>query len=231
MTYRSVVIVLAMLAGASCRTPRSGQLPLIVQPGAPGEASRVISAAAAVDLSNIGTTAADIRFMQGMIGHHAQALEMTALVPTRTQREDLRMLARRIEASQADEIQMMREWLAARGETTPAVHAGHSVPDGHANHSGPDADPNHSAGGGLMPGMLTPDEMDRLANAKGAAFEALFLQFMIKHHEGALVMVNDLFAQPAAGQDSEVFTFASDVDADQRMEIARMGTLLEELRE
>ena len=219
MNYGSAVILLAV-AATSCRTPHAGQLPHIVQPGAPGESTRVISAAAAVDLSSIRTTAADIRFMQGMIGHHAQALDMTALVATRTSRDDVRALAQRIAASQADEIKMMEEWLAAHGQTVPGSHAVHSGPNAHADH---DSAP-------LMPGMLTPEEMARLAQATGAAFDRLFLEFMIKHHDGALIMVHELFSQPAAGQNSEVFTFASDVDADQRMEIARMGALLEELR-
>jgi uncharacterized protein (DUF305 family) len=194
-------------------------VPPIVQPGAPGEAGRVISADRAADLSRIVATAADVQFMQGMIGHHAQAIEMTALVAGRTAREDLRTLARRIEASQADEIKMMEEWLEARSQGPAA--GSHGAGAGHAHHS--------EGGADLMPGMLTAAEMAELAAASGAQFERLFLAYMIKHHEGALIMVKDLFAQPGAGQDSDVFTFASDVDADQRMEIVRMGALLEEL--
>lgn len=182
-----------------------------MQPGAPGRSSRVIDAEKAADLSQVRHTAADVRFMQGMIGHHAQALEMCALLGSRTRREDMRLLARRIEISQADEIKMMQEWLTARGAEVPGEHA------------------HHAAGAALMPGMLTPDEMRRLAGAAGAEFDRLFLEFMIKHHAGALVMVNDLFSQPGAGQESEIFAFASDVDADQRMEIDRMGAMLKEL--
>lgn len=180
----------------------------IVQPGAPGEPSRVISAAAAADLSRVQFTAADVRFMQGMIGHHAQAIEMTALLPARTTREDLRLLALRIELSQADEITMMRHWLEARGQPLPDPHA------------------HHVHGAALMPGMLSQEEMARLAAAKGDAFDRLFLEFMITHHEGALVMVKALFASPGAAQESDIFAFASDVDADQRMEIDRMAGLL-----
>ena len=148
--------------------------------------------------------------MQGMIGHHAQALEMCALLKSRTSRDDMRLLAQRIEISQADEIRMMQEWLRARGAEVPDEHA------------------HHAHGAALMPGMLTPDEMRRLAAASGAEFDRLFLEFMIKHHAGALTMVNDLFSQPGAGQESEIFAFASDVDADQRMEIDRMGAMLKE---
>jgi uncharacterized protein (DUF305 family) len=145
-----------------------------------------------------------------MIGHHAQALEMCALLSTRTSHEGMRLLARRIEISQADEIRMMQEWLKSRGQEVPSEHA------------------HHAHGATLMPGMLTPDEMQRLADSNGAEFDRLFLEFMIKHHAGALIMVNELFSQPAAGQEPEIFAFASDVDADQRMEIDRMGAMLKE---
>ncbi|MBI4486134.1 MAG: DUF305 domain-containing protein [Acidobacteria bacterium] len=147
-----------------------------------------------------------------MIGHHEQAVEMVALVPSRTASEGVRKLALRIDVSQADEIRMMQEWLRARGQAVPSEHA------------------MHMHGATLMPGMLTPDEMDRLAAARGVGFDRLFLEGMIKHHAGALTMVQELFATPGAGQDSEMFAFASDVEADQRMEIDRMSAMLEELR-
>lgn len=200
---RTVIAALSM----SC-----GMKPPLVQPGAPGEPTRVISAQQATDLSRIRYTEADVRFMQGMIGHHAQALEMTALVPSRTPREEMRLLANRIEISQADEIQMMQEWLTARGAQLPDPHA------------------HHGEGAILMPGMLTAGEMRALAAAKGADFDRLFLELMIKHHEGALTMVGELFSAAGAGQQSDIFTFASDVDADQRMEIERMGAMLKELQ-
>jgi uncharacterized protein (DUF305 family) len=199
-----------MSALTSCRTPATGQVPQIVQPGAPGQATRAISAEKAADLSHVQHTAADVKFMQGMIGHHAQALEMCALLGSRTSRDDMRLLAKRIEISQADEIRMMQEWLKSRGQEVPSEHA------------------HHAHGATLMPGMLTPDEMQRLADSNGAEFDRLFLEFMIKHHAGALIMVNELFSQPAAGQEPEIFAFASDVDADQRMEIDRMGAMLKE---
>ena len=205
---RFVGFVLALGSAACVRAV--DPTPRLVQPGAPGESSRVIAAGQATDLSNVGITAADVRFMQGMIGHHAQAVEMVALVPSRTNREDMRMLAKRIDVSQADEIKMMEQWLKARGQTLPDPHA------------------HHRQGAALMPGMLTEEEMSRLAAAKGDEFVRLFLQGMIKHHEGALTMVNELFASAGAAQESEVFAFASDVDADQRMEIERMGGMLQE---
>ena len=202
--------LLAAILLSSCRSLGEDR-PTLVQPGAPGEPTRVITATEAADSSRLQPTATDVRFMQGMIGHHAQALEMTALLPSRTKRDDMRLLAQRIELSQADEIAMMQRWLRARAQ---------SVPDPHAHH-------DHT--GALMPGMLTPDEMRRLGAATGKEFDRLFLEFMIKHHDGALTMVNDLFATAGAGQEPEIFAFASDVDADQRIEIDRMSALLLEI--
>ena len=207
------MLLIAAAAAASCRSARLDPGPPLVQPGAPGESSRVISREQAIDLSHVQHTAADVRFMQGMIGHHAQALEMTALLPSRTASEDVRKLAQRIEVSQADEIRMMQRWLEARGAPQPDPHA------------------HHASGATLMPGMLTREDMARLAEAKGPAFDRLFLEFMIRHHEGALTMVKDLFATPGAGQEPEMFAFASEVDADQRMEIERMGVMLAMLKE
>ena len=211
LNRRIVAIGLTVVAAASCRTAAVGGKPPIIQPGAPGESSRVIAAAKAADLSRVGYTDADVRFMQGMISHHAQAVEMVALIPNRTRREDMRLLGHRIDVSQADEINMMRHWLEVRGREVPDEHA------------------HHMHGSTLMPGMLTPEEMERLAAAKGVEFDRLFLEGMIKHHGGALTMVRDLFDTPAAGQEVEIFSFASDVDADQRMEIERMGAMLNEV--
>jgi uncharacterized protein (DUF305 family) len=193
-------------AAAACHSLSAPQL---IQPGAPGRASHVVEAERAVDPSSVRPTPADAAFMQGMIAHHMQAVEMVALLNSRTTREDLRMLGLRIEVSQSDEIRMMQRWLEARGQQPSAVHA------------------HHGDGAMLMPGMLTPEEMARLAEAKGPVFDRLFLEGMIKHHEGALVMVKQLFATPGAAQEAEVFAFASDVDSDQRMEIDRMRSLLD----
>ena len=183
-----------------------------MQPGAPGEPSRVITADMAVDLSGVQHTAADVRFMQGMIGHHAQALDMTALVPTRTSREGIGLLALRITLSQEDEISMMEDWLEVRGEEVPGLHE-HDEP-----------------GAMLMPGMLTAAEMSRLQDATGVAFDRLFLESMIQHHEGALIMVDGLYATDGAGQESVISAFAADVVADQRAEMDRMTGLPNTMR-
>ena len=151
-----------------------------------------------------GHTVADVRFMQDMIGHHAQAVEMAALVPGRDVGEPLTRLAGKIDISQRDEIAMMERWLRERGQAVP--EGGHAMP---------------------MPGMLTPEQMARLSAASGREFERLFLSFMIQHHRGALQMVETLFASPGAGQDSDIFRFATDVDADQRDEIWVMQTMLD----
>ena len=210
---RIAAIVIATAAGASCRSAAPVDArPPIVQPGAPGQPSRVISASAASDLSQVQYTGADIKFMQGMIGHHAQAVEMVALVPSRTASDDVRKLALRIDVSQQDEMKMMREWLQARGQQIPDPRA------------------HHMMGATLMPGMLTPEEMTHLAAVTGTEFDRLFLEGMIKHHAGAITMVHDLFTTDGAGQTPEIFSYASDVDADQRMEIDRMGSMLKELQ-
>jgi uncharacterized protein (DUF305 family) len=207
-----ILCILALAAAAACRSSRDNAGPQIVQPGAPGQPTRVITAEAAVDLSPVKHTPADVQFMQAMIGHHAQALEMTDMLATRTQSDEMRKLGERIAVSQSDEIKMMQEWLKRRGEALPDPHA-------------------HHHGGRLMPGMLTADEMTRLSQARGDAFDRLFLEFMIKHHEGALAMVKELFATSGAGQEPEMFAFANDVDADQRAEIDRMHSMLDKLKE
>jgi uncharacterized protein (DUF305 family) len=176
-----------------------------------------MGAAETARVGSVRHVPADAEFMRGMIIHHAQAVEMTALVAERTTSRDIRLLAERIEASQQDEMRLMRRWLADRGEALPDDHAHH----GHGAHTGHDADAH--AG---MPGMLSAAEMQRLRDAHGAEFDRLFLEGVIKHHEGALVMVADLFAIDGAGQETEIFQFASHVDSDQRMEIMRMQRML-----
>lgn len=211
--FPSITLVLILGAGgAACKTAggASSGGTRILQPGAPGQDTRTISTAEATDLSKVGYTPADVKFMQGMIGHHAQATEMVALINERTSRDDLRRLGLRIQVSQEDEMDMMRKWLAARGQQIPGPHAHHEP-------------------GGMMPGMLTAEEMATLTAAKGVEFDRLFLQGMIKHHAGALTMVEQLFKTPGAGQEGDIFAFASDVEADQRMEIERMGGMLREL--
>lgn len=176
------------MLGASCATASR-------EPADAGSASS--------DPGPRGYAEADVRFMQGMIHHHAQALEMTALVTDRTKSVDIHRLARRITISQRDEIARMERWLEARSK---------EVPGGHSH-------------GPLMPGMLTGEQMGRLAAAQGEEFDRLFLELMIQHHEGALVMVRDL-ASAGGGREAEIYLFTSDVDADQRAEIARMRGML-----
>jgi uncharacterized protein (DUF305 family) len=218
--HRAAVVFVTALACASCGGAASGGKPAIVQPGAPGETGRVIAPGKTGELPHPRYTGADVKFMQGMIHHHAQALDMTALLTKNTASEDMRKLGLRIQVSQTDEIKMMQQWLQARGQT---------VPDPHALHMPGMVMPGMDHGP-MMPGMLTPEEMARLAELKGAAFDRFFLEGMIRHHGGALTMVQELFATPGAGQDSDIFAFASDVDADQRMEIDRMNSMLRELQ-
>jgi uncharacterized protein (DUF305 family) len=213
MRASPICVVFLGVFSASCRTAHVGQAPAtpppIVQPGAPGQPSRVITAEAAADVSKVDYIDADIKFMQGMIGHHAQAIEMVALIPTHSSRREMVLLGQRIDISQTDEIKMMQDWLRARGQQVPGVTA------------------MHAHGATLMPGMLTEEEMARLARANGDEFDRRFLEGMIKHHEGALTMVKELFATAGAGQEVSIFSFANDVDIDQRMEIQRMGALLD----
>jgi len=187
-------------------------------------------------------TDADLRFVRDMIPHHQQALDMTALVRARTESRALRLLAERIETAQRDEIAWMRAWLADHDPEAAGAHDAHaSHGSGHemsghemhgaahgshgSGHAMDHADMDHA----MMPGMLTPREMARLAAASGSLFEGLFLEGMIRHHEGAVGMVRDLFASPGAAQLPDLFRFASDVEADQAAEIARMRLLLADL--
>jgi uncharacterized protein (DUF305 family) len=197
---------------AACKTAGGGSSAgtRILQPGAPGQDTKTISTAQATDLSKVGATAADIKFMQGMIGHHAQAVEMVDLLMQNSNSNAMKNLALRIKVSQDDEMNMMRKYLADHGAAVPGPHSHHEP-------------------GGFMPGMLTPEEMTQLGNAKGVEFDRLFLMGMIKHHGGAITMVEELFKTPGAAQEGGIFAFASDVDADQRMEIDRMGAMLREI--
>jgi uncharacterized protein (DUF305 family) len=159
---------------------------------------------------------ADIEFMQGMIMHHSQAVEMTALIASHTENKGVRSLGAKISSSQSDEIRFMQRWLATRGQPTSMAMAGMPGMD-MSGQSMP-----------LMPGMLTPEQMVALRNSRGAEFDRLFLTGMIQHHGGALVMVKDLFNTAGAGQDAELFNFATDVDSGQRAEIRIMQNMLEE---
>jgi uncharacterized protein (DUF305 family) len=182
--------------------------PRIVQPGAPGEEPRELTPEEAEDLELPSHTDADVSFMQAMILHHEQALDMTALVPDRTAREDVPLLARRLEVSQRDEIERMEEWLEARGEDA-TDHGAHD----HSSH---------------LPGMLTAEQLSALESASGRRFDRLFLRLMIRHHAGAITMVEQL-QEDGGGQEPEISTFTNHVVADQGVEISRMSTLLAEL--
>jgi uncharacterized protein (DUF305 family) len=185
----------------------------LVQPGAPGDPSRVVSPQDVARAEGPRVSMADVRFMQRMVPHHAQALEMTALAAERAGSSAVRAMALRMQISQRDEIALIDQWLRARGERAAS-------PDGSSHANG------HAMG--LMPGMLTPEQMGALASGRGSQFDRLFLELMIQHHEGAITMVEELFGSPGAGQVSEIFQFASEVESDQRMEIDRMRRLLEE---
>ena len=188
--------------------------PVVVQPGAPGQPTRTLPESTRATLPP--RSPADVQFMQGMIMHHAQAVEMTALIASHTTTKDLRSLAARIGHSQSDEIKFMKRWLAARGD--PVSPAMPEMP-------GMDMLRQPM----LMPGMLTPKQMAALKKAKGVEFDQLFLSGMIQHHNGALIMVKDLFDTAGSGQDAELFNFAMDVDSGQRAEIRIMQSMLEAL--
>lgn len=187
--------------------------PVVVQPGAPGQPSKRLSPSTKATLPP--WSQADVKFMQGMIMHHSQAVEMTALIPSHTDNKDLRSLGARISSSQSDEIKFMQRWLAARQESVPVAMPGMPGMD-MSSHPMP-----------LMPGMLTLEQMEALRNAKGAEFDHLFLTGMIQHHNGALIMVKDLFDTAGAGQDADLFNFATDADNTQRAEIRIMQAMLD----
>ena len=187
--------------------------PVVVQPGAPGQPTKRLPPTTKGILPP--RSQADVEFMQGMIMHHSQAVEMTALIPSHTQNKDLRLLGAKISSSQSDEIKLMQRWLAARGESISMAMLGM-----------PDMDTKGQPMR-LMPGMLTPEQMEALRKAKGPEFDHLFLVGMIQHHNGALIMVKDLFDNAGAGQDADIFNFATDADNTQRAEIRIMQAMLE----
>lgn len=217
---RAAAVLTAAVVGAGlagCTTgsqsdePTSANEAPVVQLGAPGESGTTLSPEEVEGIEEPTHTEADVAFMQGMVPHHRQALEMTALVEDRAGDPDLAVMAERIEVSQVDEIARMERWLTSRGEDVAGEHAGHG-------------DGEHG-----MPGMLTPAEFSRLEQASGRRFDRLFLQFMIRHHEGAVVMVESLLTQGEGGQESEVFQLASDVGMDQQVEISVMKRQLTRL--
>ena len=213
--------VFAGVLSLLCALPALSQV--VVQPGAPGQATKTLPSTTRAKLPPISPK--DIEFMQGMIMHHGQAVEMTALIPSHSTNKDLRLLGDRISHSQADEMRFMRRWLITRGAPTE-MHMSPDMDMANMNMPGMDMQGDHM----LMPGMLTPKQMDALRNAKGKEFDRLFLQGMIQHHGGALTMVKDLYDNGGAGQDAELSTFATDVDSGQRAEIKIMQSMLDKLK-
>lgn len=209
----AALVLLVGLAGCTAQVdaePEEAAAP-VVQLGAPGETNTTLSPEEAKAVEGPAHTEADVAFVQGMIPHHQQALEMVALIDERTEDPDLTAMAERIEVTQEAEIEQLEGWLTGRGESVAGMHAGHS-------------DGEHG-----MPGMLTPQEMGRLERASGPRFDRLFLLGMIRHHEGAVAMVESLLTEGEGGQESEVFQLASHIGTDQQVEIAAMKRTLVEL--
>jgi uncharacterized protein (DUF305 family) len=222
-------VLLLFDAAAAAPDPQansaSGGAP-IVQPGAPGQNSKIVSPSRAAAAPK-APAPADIEFMQGMIHHHSQAVEMTDLLRTRSRNKKLQALGKRISISQTDEMKYMKQWLEERGQPASMAHAAmdHSAMMVHDMKKMPAMDMSAMP---LMPGMLTPQQMKDLAKASGPAFDRLFLTGMIQHHTGALTMVEDLFDIAGTGQDNVLFDFATDVDNTQRAEIKIMQGMLKE---
>ncbi|MEL6371220.1 MAG: DUF305 domain-containing protein [Pseudomonadota bacterium] len=186
----------------------------IVQPGAPGSATRELTAQEAVKIADTRFSPDDVRFMQDMIPHHHQAVQMAALVKDRTNNEDLSTLAGKIDATQADEIEFMQGWLRDRGQNVPDPAAHHAM---HMSHK--------------MAGMASPEDMAKLATLEGVPFDRLFLELMIAHHDGAVKMAEELLIKPGSAYDPVLFEFVNDVIGDQTAEIERMNSLLADLSE
>ena len=208
--------------------------PSTVRPGPPGAPTRSLDASELRAPTRAQHTEADVSFMQDMILHHRQALVMSEMVPERSARRDVRALAERIERSQDAEIAFMERWLELRGESGPDGdhhhHHGHHGPPGDPgdhHHGHHDHDAQAEGDHRPMAGMLTEAELAELAAAQGEEFDRLFLTFMIMHHEGALIMVDELFDSPGAVLDTDIFDLASHILADQVMEIARMRRMLD----
>lgn len=238
--------------GAAALFAAGAQAPPIQNPGAPGQGSRAITAEESVDMSRSSHTAADVRFLQHMIVHHAQAVEMNALIEGRTDNAVLHLLGERIARSQDSEMTFMRRWLEERGQSVEdaGLHAGHGGHAGHDHRAGHTGRSGHQEGHSdhgdhaghapdrpamdpddvpLMPGMLSPNQMRALAAAEGRRFDRLWLEGMIHHHQGALDMVEALLAAPGNGEDPQLSEFLTHVTADQAAEILRMETMLSAL--
>jgi uncharacterized protein (DUF305 family) len=210
-------LCVSVFAASGQQSKHPAEVPTIVQPGAPGQDIKLLTPATA-NTPPRTPTAADVSFMQGMIMHHSQAVEMTGLMKSRSHNKDLLLLGERISISQGDEIKYMKQWLEERGKPVEMDSMKMDMKDMKM-----DAMPSMQM---LMPGMLTPQQMEALAKASGPLFDHLFLTGMIQHHTGALIMVEDLFDMPGTGQDNVLFDFATDVDNTQRAEIRIMQSML-----
>lgn len=209
LTIGAAAVLAAMLAGCTPAEDDAAPLPTtpVVQLGAPGEPNRTLSPSEAAALDSPEYVDDDVLFVRNMLHHHSQAIEMTGFVEGRTSDADIRLLAERMEVSQTDEITQLETWLQRRGEPVR------------------DPDAAHAHDATSMPGLLSDEELSELEAAEGDEFDRLFLEFMIRHHEGAVEMVTDLYAS-GGGQESEIDAFARHVEADQEIEIARMQELL-----
>ena len=204
----SVITLITLLSGLLISTDSMSAVP-ILQPGAPGEATRELDAETAVNIANSSYTVADVDFMQDMIIHHHQALVMSRLAAQSTNNQAILDLAGRIDVSQKDEISFMQDWLQKREEQVPDPTTEHSE---HTHHT--------------MIGMATPEQMTQLAESKSTDFDRLFLTLMIDHHDGAIKMVEELREQPGSTYDPILNEFVSDITNDQAVEIERMNALL-----
>jgi uncharacterized protein (DUF305 family) len=207
LSRAAVGLLVAAIGASACASATAGTTTTASAPGS---------------LSDTGSvrqpyTAADVRFMSDMIGHHAQAIQISRWVETHGASSQLRILAGRIINAQRDEIALMQQWLRERGQTAPEVSETGMMMGEHAGHA------MH------MPGMLTADQMAQLDQATGKEFDRLFLTFMIKHHQGAVAMVKELVSSQGAALDDTVFKLASDVSAEQTTEIDRMQQMLADL--
>jgi uncharacterized protein (DUF305 family) len=211
---RSPIASLFLLSAIAASAQQSAP---IVQPGAPGQPGKLLTEAT-VRTPPRAPFNADVEFMQGMIMHHSQAVEMVALLRTRGKSPALKSFGEKISISQTDEIGFMKRWLESRGKST-------TMEMDHSHMSA--AEMKNMNMNMLMPGMLTPQQMSALTKARGAQFDHLFLTGMIQHHGGALTMVDDLFNTPGAGQDPVLFDFATDIENTQSAEIKIMRGMLD----
>jgi uncharacterized protein (DUF305 family) len=210
-----IAILLTPLATGACSQATAGTTAEPAPAATPTNAEIEAIFRARVDSARMRFTDADVRFMNAMIHHHAQAIAVARLAPTHGASPSIQTLAARIINAQQDEISTMQQWLRDRGQTVPELHITGDAVMVHGTDHPMD-----------MPGMLTADQMRALDAARGTAFDRLFLTLMIEHHRGAVTMVHDLFATDGAGQDEDVFRFAADAQVDQATEVARMELML-----